>query len=105
MLDELRREFPGEVPANAEQLELAKEDVEGILEVTFFTGANLALDWLKRKNVTPGEAQRWAKCTRIVYWQWLKTVNAGVVVHLALTAGILLNKPKLEAGNGSKQQG
>ena len=99
-MDELRSAAPElvdlvEKEGVGELLDLKPEEVEAMLSVAFFSGANFLLDKMKRENATMEESERWAKVTRIVYAQWIMKVEAGIIVHAILTTGIFASKKKL----------
>lgn len=78
-------------------LDLKPEEVQAVLSVVFYQGANALLRKFNREKVTDEEADRWAKATDIVYGQWLHKVEAGVGLHALLTVAILSGKKKLPA--------
>jgi hypothetical protein len=75
---------------------MTPEELEVILAPAFQSLATAGLKMMKRQGVTEDEAKRWAKVTRMVYGRYLlQQTQIGPLVHLAVTASILLSKPKL----------
>jgi hypothetical protein len=93
-LEALRAVAP-EAVEMAEAVEFKPEEVEAILSLAFLELSRWILRRMEREEVTLEEADRWARCTRIVYWRYLQRTDAATTVWVVLTAGILLNKKKL----------
>jgi hypothetical protein len=93
-LEALRAVAPEAVELT-ETIEFKPEEIEAILSLAFLELSRWILRRLEREDVTIEEADRWARCTRIVYWRYLQRTDAAVTVWAALTAGILMNKKKL----------
>jgi len=106
VLEELRKEGLGnEIPKDLSNMaEFSKEEMQELLSLGFITVSNGVLALLKRQKVSLEEADRWGKCTRIVYWKWLQHAQAGMLVHGLLTLGIFMNKPLTPEGAALKAE-
>lgn len=89
-------------------VEFTDDQLKKLTSLGFIMLANAVLRIMERQKVTLEEADRWAECTVIVYGHWLRRADAGMLIHAAYTAGILLTKEKLppkEGGQSGKNAG
>lgn len=94
-MDELKAAFPEEVKQateTAEMLQFKPEEVEQILALVGLTAGRWVARKMEVEEITGEEADRWAKCTRIVFWQYLQKAEAGVIVWVLLTVGLFAGK-------------
>ncbi len=90
-------------------IDFTDEQLQKLTSLGFITLSNAVLRIMERQRVTLEEADRWAEATVIVYGQWLRRADVGMLVHAAFTAGIFLTKeklpPKPEGGASGKSDG
>lgn len=77
-------------------LQFKPEEVEAILSLAVMELSHWILGRLERQEIQQWEADRWAKCTRIVFWKWLQKADAGILIWVLLTAGMFLSKKSLK---------
>ncbi len=97
-MDELRAHFPEETKtaeATAEAIQFKPDEAETILSLAFSEVTKWIMRRLEKEEITPEEADRWAKCTRIVFWKYLNSMEAGAIVWALLTVGLILGKKDL----------
>ena len=94
-MEELAAEFKEELAVAegiTEALEFAPEEAEAILQLAVLEMSHWIMGRLERQEITEKEAERWAKCTRIVFWQYMKKMEAGIAVWSVLTLSLFLGK-------------
>jgi hypothetical protein len=98
-MNEFREAFPEETQVaeaitgqDGELVTFEKAEVEEFLGL----GCLSVVNWINKRRakgeISDAEAGRWAKCTRIVFWQHLQHLHAGYIVWGLVTAGLFLKE-------------